>query len=227
VSDADLPAGAPGRKGQPEIKEPSRGERTAARRAAEIRATVPDLDLSTDADAGPALAAAQKSSLTAVLVAACATALREHPEVNAAYRDGRYELYSRVNIAVTLESSEEAVTPVLLDADTKSPVALAAELAELGEQARAGRLRSPQMAGATFSVINAGPHGPDRLTPLVATPQAAALAAGAVRNAAVVREGNLVAGRIVTLTLACDTRILPGARAAAFLARLVAAFEAA
>src|ERR1019366_2305460 len=87
-------------KGETTVLEPTRAERAIARRNAETRATVPDLELGTEVEIDPALAAAG-ASLTAVLVRACALALRDHPRANAAYRDGHYELYSRVNVAVT------------------------------------------------------------------------------------------------------------------------------
>src|SRR5664279_3632091 len=107
-------------KGQTTIVEPSRAERSIARRTAEVRATVPDLELSAEVDASALLVAtAAGASPAAVLVRACAQALRAHPRANAAYRDGRYELYSRVNVAVTVPTEDGWLSPTLLDADTK------------------------------------------------------------------------------------------------------------
>ncbi len=206
---------------------PSRAELAIARRNAEIRATVPDLELATDADATAALALAEQRdcSLTAVLARACAVALSEHPRANAAYRDGHYELYSRVNVAVVVQTDDGYVAPTLLDADGKSLRQLGAELEAAVARARAGELRPPELAGATFTLTDLGAYGIARASALVAAPQAAAIAAGAVRSVPVVRDGELVAGQTIALTLACDARILFGAYAAAFLARVAELVE--
>ncbi len=209
-------------KGETTVVEPDRLERALARRVAETRATVPDLELGTDVavDASLALTREHGWSLTAILVRACATALREAPRANGAYRDGRFELYSRVNIGVTVPTADGQVTPTVLDADAKSPAQLHAELERLGRRARAGELTPPELAGATFTFSDLGDSGVHRPGALVTPPQAAALAAGGVHGVAAVRDGALVAGHQLSLTLACDHRILYGARAAAFLARI-------
>ncbi|HEY5189378.1 MAG TPA: 2-oxo acid dehydrogenase subunit E2 [Solirubrobacteraceae bacterium] len=204
-------------KGETTVLEPTRAERAIARRNAETRATVPDLELGTEVEIEPALAAAG-ASLTAVLVRACALALRDHPRANAAYRDGHYELYSRVNVAVTVMTDDGHASPTLIDADTKPLADLSSELAALTERARAGELTGPDLAGATFTLTDLGEWGLTRPGTLVTPPQAAALAAGGVRDVPVVRDGAVVPGRVLALTLACDSRILFGAHAAAFLA---------
>jgi pyruvate dehydrogenase E2 component (dihydrolipoamide acetyltransferase) len=209
-------------KGDTTVLEPTRAERAIARRTAETRATVPDLELGAEVDIAPALAAAagQDCSLAAVLVRACALALRASPRANAAYRDGRYELYSRVNVAVTVATEDGYASPTLLDADTKLLPTLDAELTTLTDRARTGELTPPELAGATFTLTDLGPWGVDRPGTLVSPPQAAALAAGAVRTVPVVREGAVVAGQVLSLTLACDARILFGVHAARFLANV-------
>ncbi|MDQ6836055.1 MAG: 2-oxo acid dehydrogenase subunit E2 [Actinomycetota bacterium] len=219
MSQWDPSSAEPGLKGVSSIREPTRAERAIGRRTAETRATVPHLELEAEVNAGAALAVSQahSCSFTAVLVRACALALREHPRANAAYRDGRYELYSRVNIAVTTPSEDGYLTPTLLDADAKSARALEAELTRLQARAGAGELTPPEMAGATFTVTDHGPDGVFRASPLIVAPQAAALAAGQVREVPVVRGGSVVPGHVVSLTLACDSRILFGATAARFL----------
>ncbi len=215
-------------KGETEIREPTPAERTVARRTAEARATIPDLELSLEADMERALerCAPGKISLDGLLVSACATALRSVPRANGAYRDGRFETYSRVNIGVVLASGESYLIPTVFDADGLSPAELSAEVARLTEGVRARSLTSPAFAGATFTVWNAGALGIGRAGVVINPPQAAALAAGAVREVPVIREGELRAGRVMTLTLACDHRILYGAPAAAFLAAVKHALEA-
>ncbi|MEO8967804.1 MAG: 2-oxo acid dehydrogenase subunit E2 [Solirubrobacteraceae bacterium] len=214
-------------KGQTTIVEPSRVERSIARRTAEVRATVPDLELSADVDATGLLAAtAGGCAPTAVLVRACAQALRSHPRANAAYRDGHYELYSRVNVAVTVFTEDGWLSPTLIDADTRTLEALDAELIGLSARAAAGELTPPELAGATFTLTDLGPWRVSRPSAFVAAPQAAALAAGAVQSVAVVRDGAVVPGDRVTLTLACDSRILFGVHAARFLGAVADALEA-
>jgi pyruvate dehydrogenase E2 component (dihydrolipoamide acetyltransferase) len=214
-------------KGDVRVEEPDRTQRSIARRSAEIRATVPDLELSTDIDAGPALALTEieDCSFAAVLVWACAGALRESPWANAAYRDGRFELYSRVHIGFTIHTDGAQITPTMLDADTRSLPELTEELQRLRARARDGGLTAPELAGATFTLTDLGEFGVHRWSPLVIPPQAASLTAGTVRTAAVVRAGTVVPGKLVTLTLACDHRILFGARAATFMDRIARRME--
>jgi pyruvate dehydrogenase E2 component (dihydrolipoamide acetyltransferase) len=214
-------------KGETTPVEPDRLERAIARRVAETRATVPDLELGTDVSADACLELARERGwpLTALLLRACAIALREFPRANGAYRDGRFELYSRVNIGVTIPTDDGQVTPTVLDADTKPPAQLGEELERLGKRARAGELTPPELAGATFTFSDLGEHGVHRPGALITPPQAAALAAGAVRSVAAVRDGALVPGHALSLTLAWDHRILYGARAAGFLGRIAELLE--
>lgn len=175
------------------MEEPTPAERTVARRAAESRATVPHLELSVPAPA-------DRAPSTAELVHACALALREHPRANGSYRDGHFELHSRINVGVVAAAESAYLIPTVFDADTKSVQELAGEIECQGEQALAGELAAPAFSGATFTLWNAAEAGISAAAIPVVAPQAAALAAGS-------RE----------LTLACDHRILYGARAAGFL----------
>jgi pyruvate dehydrogenase E2 component (dihydrolipoamide acetyltransferase) len=226
---ASAPPGAPdpGLKGVSSIREPTRAERALGRRSAETRATVPDLELGIEADAGPGLAAAAAAgcSFTAVLVRACAAALREHPRANGAYRDGHFELHSRVNVAVTVATDDAYLAPTVLDADTRSLVELDAELDRLSALAGAGELTAASLAGSTFTLTDLGPHGVHEGSAFITPPQAAALTAGAVRSVPVVRDGAIEPGHVVTLTLAADARILFGAAASRFLVAVVRALE--
>jgi pyruvate dehydrogenase E2 component (dihydrolipoamide acetyltransferase) len=215
-------------KGEVHDVEPDRVARSIARRSAEIRATVPHLELSAEIDMTGALVLGQQSrcSLTAILLRACASALAESPWANAAYRDGRFELYSRVNVGVTFSGEDWLVTPTVLDADGKSLAELDEELRRLKARALAGELTSPELAGTTFTFTDLGEHpGVHRYAPLVTAPHAAAVATGAVRSVPVVRDGAVAPGSVLTLTLTCDHRILFGARAAEFLERIVARVE--
>ena len=210
---------APSLKGETTIEEPDRAGRAIARRSAEIRATVPDLELSVEADADALLAraGAEGCSTTGLLIAACAGALRAFPRVNGAYRDGRYELYSRVNVGVVIDTPQAPVNATVLDADSKAVAELDEEVARLTARARSGELTPPEQAGATFTFDDLCESGIHRAAGLVRPSQAAILTAGAIRALPVVRDGAVVPGHQLTLTLACDHRILFGDQAAGFL----------
>jgi pyruvate dehydrogenase E2 component (dihydrolipoamide acetyltransferase) len=207
---------AEGLRGTTEVVEPSRAQRSIARRAAETRATVPDIELAADVEIEPIAGYA----LTGHLVSACAAALRQVPRANASYRDGHFELHSRINVGVVLPAADDYAIPTVFDADRKAPAELAAELQSLAARASSGALTSPELAGATFTVAHIEAPGVGRVAPMVNPPQAAAVGAGAVRETPIVRDGAILPGHVLTLTLACDHRILYGGEAARFLATI-------
>jgi pyruvate dehydrogenase E2 component (dihydrolipoamide acetyltransferase) len=209
------------------LEEPSPAERTVARRAAEARATVPDLELAVEVemDRCVALCAERGSSTTAALARACGVSLREHPRANGSYRDGHFELYSRVNVGIVVASEDTYLIPTVFDADRKPLDELSAEIEELADGGRAGRLSSQAFSGATFTLWDAGVHGIDNASIPVVPPQAAALSAGTIRQRPVVRDGELIASASITATLACDHRILYGTRAAQFLTAIKSRLE--
>jgi pyruvate dehydrogenase E2 component (dihydrolipoamide acetyltransferase) len=207
-------------KGRTEVVEPTRAQQQLARRVAESRATVPDLTLGTDVDLEAALALGAPAR--ALVVRAVALALREHPDVNAAYRDGRFERYARVNVAIAIDTPSGPVAPVIADADTKPLAAIVEEVAQV--TAAAEQLAAPQSAGATCTVVAV--DGVRRIVPPLTAPQAIALGVGEVQTRALARAGEVVAAPAVELALVCDHRIVYGARAAAFLARVRELLEA-
>jgi len=154
-----------------------------------------------------------------MVVKAAALALREHPKVNGAYRDGKFELYPRVNVGVAVAAQGTLVVPVVRDADERS-------LGEISRQARRliGRVRDseitpPELSGGTFTVSNLGMFGIERFTAIINPPQAAILTVGALeKKPAVDDSGRVVARDQMSLTLTCDHRILYGADGAEFLA---------
>jgi pyruvate dehydrogenase E2 component (dihydrolipoamide acetyltransferase) len=216
-----------GGRGEVAVTEPQGAQRALIRRSAEARATVPDLDLWAEVDMSAALALRGRdgASLTAILVRACAVAAAESGRANGAYRDGRFERYSRVNVGVVIAVEDQLVVPTVFDADRKSLAELAAELAALGQGARAHTLTGSALSGATISLWNAGALGVQAATPLVLAGQAAAVCAGEIRQVPVVRQGNVTAASVLTLTVACDHRILFGNEAARFSRRLRAELE--
>jgi pyruvate dehydrogenase E2 component (dihydrolipoamide acetyltransferase) len=160
-----------------------------------------------------------------MVVKASALALREHPRVNGSYRDGRFELHGRVNVGIAVAADEALLVPTVFDADVKSLGAIAAETRALAEQCRAGSITPPQLGGGTFTVSNLGMFGVTAFTAIVNQPQAAILAVGALRRRPVVRDDAIVARHTLHLRLSCDHRILYGADAARFLARVCAHLE--
>lgn len=195
-----------------------------AQRSAEARATVPDFELSTEIDmaACAMLRSQRRGSVTAMLVRACSLALRECPRANGAYRDEHFELYSRINVGVAVATEDAYTIPTVFDADSRTLAELTEEIDGLARRARAGELTAPELSGATFTLSNLGMHGVNSSSPVISPPQAAAVAAGAIRPVPVLRGGAIVPGEMMTLTLACDHRILYGAPAARFLAAIAA-----
>jgi pyruvate dehydrogenase E2 component (dihydrolipoamide acetyltransferase) len=200
-------------RGEIQIVEPTVAERTIGRRAAESRATIPQLELGVEVEMDAAVSLGASS--TAVVLRAYALALRETPRANGAYRDGRFELYSRVNVAVVIG----AQAPTVFDADTKAIEALEAELTSLRERGERGELTSPELSSATATLTDLGPLGIDRPS-IVPVGGQTAIAVGAIRQRPVVREAAIVPGQIMQLMLVCDHRILYGVAAAEFTARI-------
>jgi pyruvate dehydrogenase E2 component (dihydrolipoamide acetyltransferase) len=155
-----------------------------------------------------------------MVVKACALALRDSPRANGGYRDGRVQLHSRVNVGVAVAAEETLVVPTVFDADQKSVGEIARETRALAERVRDGSITPPELGGGTFTVSNLGMFGVSAFTAIINPPQAAILSVGALEPRAVVRDGEIVARNTMTVTLACDHRILYGADAARFLARV-------
>jgi pyruvate dehydrogenase E2 component (dihydrolipoyllysine-residue acetyltransferase) len=214
-------------KGEVRIEEPTAAQRTVARRTAEARATVPHVEMSNEAEMSASLQRREREGvgLTSLLVRACALALREEPYANGAYRDGRFELYSRINVGVVVAAGDTYAVPTVFDADQKTPAELTAEIDELRRGALERTLPSPAFSGATFTVWNAGAHGLNSASPMINPPQSGAIAFGLIRSVPAVQDGALIEHRPMTITLGCDHRILYGDRAARFLAGLKSRLE--
>ena len=117
-----------------------------------------------------------------------------------------------------MAAEDALVVPTILDADTKSLGAIAAEARRLAERVRDGTVTPPELSGATFTVSNLGMYGMTAITPVINPPQAAILGVGATREVLARAGGEIVDRHLMTLTLSCDHRILYGADAAQFLA---------
>ncbi len=217
-------------RGASETQELSRLQQTVARRMAESKATAPDFVLNVEVDMEEAVelrkqlkhAAGERPapSFNDLVVKACALALTEFPRANGAYRDGRFELYSRVNVGVAVAGQDALVVPTVFDADRKSLGEIARESRALAEKVRAGKITPPELSSGTFTVSNLGMFCIDHFVAVINPPQAAILAVGAMRPQPVVIDGEVVVRTRMKLTLTCDHRILYGADAAGFLSRI-------
>jgi pyruvate dehydrogenase E2 component (dihydrolipoamide acetyltransferase) len=221
--------GESGAKGTVQTQELTRLQRTVSRRMAESKATAPDFELHMEIDMSGCveLRARLKEvsdpapSFNDMVVKAVANALREFPRVNGAYRDGQWELYSRVNVGVAVAAQETLIVPTIFDADQKSLGMIAREARELIGKVRESKITPPELSGGTFTVSNLGMYGIESFTAVINPPQAAILAVGALKKKPVVDDsGRIVARDMMGVTLACDHRILYGADGAEFLARV-------
>ncbi len=218
-------------KGETRIQELTKAQQVVARRMAESKATAPhfyltaeiEMTKAVEARAGFKAAAAEGAvvpSFNDMVVKACAIALREFPKANGAYRDGRFELYSRVNVGVAVAAEEGLVVPTVFDADRKGLRQIAADTRALAAKVRDGSITPPELSGGTFSVSNLGMYGIVEFDAVINAPQAGILAVGAIREEPVVRDGGIVPASLMKVTLSCDHRILYGAEGAEFLARV-------
>jgi pyruvate dehydrogenase E2 component (dihydrolipoamide acetyltransferase) len=203
----------------------TRTQRTIARRMAESRAAIPDIELVVDIDMGACLnLRAQLAehhspapSVNDLIIKASALALREHPRANGSYAEEAFVLHERVNVGFAVAAPDSLLVPVVTDADRRPVTEIAAATRDLAARARDSRITPAELSGATFTVSNLGMFGVDRFTAIINVPQAAILAVGAATERAVVRDGAVTTAVMMTATLAADHRILYGADAARFL----------
>ena len=223
-------------KGQTATHELSRTQQLIARRMAESKATIPHFTIEIEVDMEGCVAMraelAQATTSSAVptyndmVVKACALALREHPRVNASYRDGAIQVHSRVNVGVAVAVEPEdpmqgaLVVPTVFDTEIKSLGEVARETRALAERVRTAAITPPELSGGTFTVSNLGMYGVRSFAAIINPPQVAILSVGALAPRAVVRDGEVVPRHTLAATLACDHRVLYGADAARFLARV-------
>ncbi|HYN90281.1 MAG TPA: dihydrolipoamide acetyltransferase family protein [Thermoleophilaceae bacterium] len=226
---AEPQRGEAGAKGEVEIKELTRLQQTVSRRMAESKATAPDFSIALTVDMTPAVELRERlkeisdsvPSFNDMVVKAAANALREFPRVNGAYRDGKFELYDKVNIGFAVAAQDALVVPTVFDADKKSLGQIARDAREVIEKVKEKTVTPPELSGGTFTVSNLGMFGIEQFTAIINPPQAAILTVGKLdKKPAVDDKGRVVARDQMTLTMVCDHRILYGADGAKFLARI-------
>jgi pyruvate dehydrogenase E2 component (dihydrolipoamide acetyltransferase) len=230
------PPSAETAKGEVRVEELNKLQQTVARRMAESKATAPHFYLTAEIDMSAAVEARGRikeiasegdvvPSFNDMVVKACAIALREFPKANGAYRDGRFEYYSRVNIGVAVAAPGALVVPTVFDADRKGLREIATDARALAGKVRDQSITPPELSGGTFTVSNLGMFGISEFSAVINTPQAGILAVGAIEERPVVRDGEIASAHLMKATLACDHRILYGAEGAEFLARVRALLE--
>jgi pyruvate dehydrogenase E2 component (dihydrolipoamide acetyltransferase) len=242
------PAAAP--SAADELRPLSMMRRTIARRLTESKQNVPHFYLNIDVDAaaiarlreqinadlassapknGAATSAEGtgpiKISVNDLLIKACAIGLVRVPECNASFTSEALVIHRRVDISVAVAIPDGLVTPVVRQADKKSIVAIAQEVRDLAARAKAKKLRPEEMADGTFSISNLGMFGIDSFAAVINPPEGAILAVGRIREEPVIKDGAVVAGQRLAMTLSCDHRVVDGAVGARFLAELRALIE--
>jgi pyruvate dehydrogenase E2 component (dihydrolipoamide acetyltransferase) len=217
----------------------SQMRKTIARRLAESKFTAPHFYLTVDIDMKKALAFRKqlnevsdaqglaKISVNDLITKACAFALRKHPYVNASYleSDGVLRFHDEVHVAVAVAIDEGLVTPVIRNADRKGLAEIAAETRELAGKARDRKLEPSDWEGSTFTTSNLGMFGIEEFTAIINPPNACILAIGGIRDVPVVRDGQVVPGQRMKVTLSCDHRIVDGATGAEFLSTIKSMLE--
>jgi len=201
--------------------------RVIARRLVEAQQTVPQFNLTVDCEMDQILklrselnarAEGFKLSLNDFLIRAVALALKKVPRANASWGEDAIMLWQSIDVSVAVALEDGLVTPIIRNADAKSVVTIAREMAELGARARDGKLKPEEFQGGTFTLSNLGMFGIKEFAAVINPPQACILALGAASPRAVVKAGALAVASVMSATVSCDHRVVDGAVGAQFLA---------
>jgi len=212
----------------------SQMRKTIARRLAESKFTSPHFYLTADVDMENAIAfRAQinekaeakdlgRVSFNDLITKSCALALRQHPWVNASWMEdqGEVHLHNDVHVAIAVAVDEGLITPVIRHADRKGLAQIGSETKALAARARSKELQPDEWSGSTFSTSNLGMFGIDEFTAIINPPNACILAIGSIRDIPVVKNGAVVPGKRMKVTLSCDHRVVDGVTGAEFLATI-------
>ncbi len=161
-----------------------------------------------------------KISFNDIIVKACALALRKHPQVNSQWFDDKMRLNNHVHIGVAVAVEDGLVVPVVKFANEQSLPQIGAAVRDYAGRAKTKKLTPDEMSGSTFTVSNLGMFGIDTFTSIINQPNSAILSVGAIVQKPVVKEGKIVVGNTMKLSLACDHRTVDGATGAQFLQTL-------
>ncbi|EMO53781.1 dihydrolipoamide acetyltransferase family protein [Leptospira noguchii] len=158
-----------------------------------------------------------KISLNDLIIKACSLSLKDVPEVNSSWREDHILEHGRIDIGVAVSIEGGLITPYIRNTDQKSVSEISLEIKELASRARERKLKPGEYTDGTFTVSNLGMFGISSFTAVINEPEAAILAVGALVKKPVLKEGNIVAGKTLSVTLSCDHRVVDGATGARFL----------
>jgi pyruvate dehydrogenase E2 component (dihydrolipoyllysine-residue acetyltransferase) len=203
--------------------------KTIARRLSESIGPIPtfyltaEFDMERVAEMRSAMAAMGeefKVSFNDIILKAVATALAQHPEVNAHWLGDKIRYFNRVHLGMAVAIEDGLITPVIFDADRKRMSEISRESRELVKRARERKLKPEEYTGSTFSVSNLGMFGIDQFTAIINPPEVGILAIGALEDKPVVVDGVVTTRKRMRVTMSCDHRVVDGALGARFLQAL-------
>ena len=206
----------------------SQMRKTIARRLAESKFTAPHYYLTVELNMDNAIEARKtinslpdtKVSFNDMVVKACAMALKKHPQVNSTWTDAATMINHHVNVGVAVAVEDGLVVPVVNHTDLLTLSQIGAAVKDLAGKARNKKLQPKEMDGSTFTVSNLGMFGIEEFTSIINQPNSAILSVGAIIEKPVVKNGQIVVGNTMKVTLACDHRTVDGATGAEFLQTL-------
>jgi pyruvate dehydrogenase E2 component (dihydrolipoamide acetyltransferase) len=211
----------------------SQMRKVIAKRLAESLFTAPHFYLNISIDMDNAMTARTainsvspvKVSFNDIIIKAVAVALKQHPAVNSSWLGDKIRFNEHTNIGVAMAVEDGLLVPVVRFADGKSLSHISAEVKEYGQKAKAKKLQPSDWEGSTFTVSNLGMFGIDEFTSIINSPDGAILSVGAIQQIPVVKNGAVVPGNVMKLSLGCDHRVVDGATGAAFLQTLKGLLE--
>lgn len=211
----------------------SQMRKTIARRLSESKFTAPHFYLSISVDMDNAISSrkainamsGKKISFNDIIVKAVAMALREHPTVNSSWRGDVIRRNEHVNVGVAVAVEDGLLVPVVRYTDTKTLSEISTEVKDFAQRAKDKQLQPADWEGSTFTISNLGMFGIEEFTAIINTPDACILAVGGIQQVPVVKDGQIVPGNVMKLSLSCDHRVVDGASGAAFLQTLKAYVE--
>ena len=211
----------------------SQMRKTIAKRLAESKYTAPHFYLTMEINMDKAIEARKsineyapvKISFNDLVLKATAAALRQHPKVNVSYRGDKMRFNKHIHIGVAVAVEEGLLVPVVRFADNKSLSHIAVEVKELGKKAKSKQLQPKDWEGSTFTISNLGMFGIEEFTAIINPPDACILAVGGIKETPIVKDGQIVPGNMMKVTLSCDHRAVDGAVGSAFLQTLKGLLE--
>ncbi|MFM8912009.1 MAG: dihydrolipoamide acetyltransferase family protein, partial [Flammeovirgaceae bacterium] len=211
----------------------SQMRKTIAKRLSESMYTAPHFYLTMEINMDKAIEARKsmneiapiKISFNDMMIKAVATALRQHPDVNVSWLGDKMRKNHHIHIGVAVAVKDGLLVPVVRFADNKSLSHIAVEVKDLAQKAHEKKLQPSDWEGSTFTISNLGMFGIEDFTAIINPPDACILAVGGIKETAVVKNGQLVPGNVMKVTLSCDHRAVDGAVGAAFLKTLKGLME--